>query len=137
MMSGMRWLVIFSVLGVAACTTAEDAACPPGYRPAVLAEAYFGRAIGGRSDVSDAEWAVFAAAELTSRFPEGMSIADIAGQWRGSDGLIVRKAAKRVSLLLSEPERQRPALHEAAEAYRTRFTQDSVLLTETPVCARF
>lgn len=137
MMTGVRWLVILSALGVAACAGADDTACPPGYRPAVLAEAFFGRAVRGRSDVSDAEWAVFAAAELTARFPEGMSVADIAGQWRGPDGLIVRESTKRVSLMLSEPERQRTALHEAAEAYRTRFAQDSVLLTETPVCARF
>lgn len=125
-----------AALLVAACAGSEPSPCPEGFRPGVLAEAYFGRAVAGRADVSDAEWAVFAA-DLTRLFPGGFAIADISGQWRGADGLIVHGPARRISVVLTDPDRQRAGLAEAAAAYRTRFAQDRVLLTEAPVCARF
>jgi hypothetical protein len=133
----MRPFALIAALAVAACAGLDQPSCPAGYRPAVLAEAFFGRAVAGRVDVSDAEWAVFAATELTARFPEGLSVTDIAGQWRNAQGQIVREPTKRVSIVLSEPDRQREALLAAAEAYRSRFAQESVLLTEFPMCARF
>ena len=137
----MRPIALAALLLITACAGIEPTApaltCPEGFRPAVLAEAFFGRAVAGRANVSDAEWAVFAASELTRRFPGGFSVSDVAGQWRGPDGLIVRESTKRVSLVLTEPDRQRGDLHDAAEAFRARFAQDSVLLTEAPVCARF
>ena len=141
MIGCMRPIALAAILLATACAglepTTSSLACPEGFRPGVLAEAYFGRAVAGRANVSDAEWAVFAASELTRRFPGGFSVSEVAGQWRGADGLIVRESTKRVSLVLTEPDRQRPDLNEAAEAFRTRFAQDSVLLTETPVCVRF
>ncbi len=126
---------LLMALAVGGCAVPGE--CPAGYGAAVLAEAYFGRGVAGREPVSDAEWAAFAAAELTPRFPEGMSVADIAGQWRGQDGAIVREPTKRVGIVLSDPDRQRPLLQQAAESYRTTFSQDSVLLVETAACARF
>jgi hypothetical protein len=138
MITLMRTYAALPLLFAAGCAAhGAMPACPPGYRALVLAEAFFGRAIAGRAEVSDAEWAVFAAEELTARFPDGLSITDIAGQWRGRDGRIVREATKRVGIVLTDPDSQRLRLLEAAEAYRARFAQDSVLLTEAPVCARF
>jgi hypothetical protein len=133
----MRTHALLLLLAAGCATEAAGPTCPAGYRALVLAEAFFGRAVAGRADVSDAEWAVFAAEELTARFPDGLSITDISGQWRGRDGQIVREATKRVSIVLTEPEAQRTKLLAAAEAYRARFTQESVLLSEAPVCARF
>jgi hypothetical protein len=111
--------------------------CPPGLAPGLLAEAWFGRAIPGGSLVSDAAWAGFVDAELTPRFPDGLSVTELAGQWRGPDGAIVREPSRRVSVVLTEPARQRPLLAAAASAYRARFSQDSVLVTETATCFRF
>jgi hypothetical protein len=134
----MRPHALFVLLLAAGCATETgQPACPPGYRALVMAEAFFGRTVAGRVDVSDAEWAVFAAEELTARFPDGLSITDMSGQWRGRDGNIVREATKRVSIVLTEPEAQRANLLAAADAYRARFAQESVLLSEAPVCARF
>jgi hypothetical protein len=129
----MRFVLPAALL-LAGCTAAG---CPPGMAPGVLAEAYFGGAIPGGGLVAEGAWDAFADAELTPRFPAGLSVAVLAGQWRGPDGVVVREPSRRVSIVLTEPDRQRPLLAAAAAAYRARFSQDSVLVTETPACFAF
>jgi hypothetical protein len=127
-----------ALLLLAGCAIqAQAPACPAGFTPSVTADAFFGRNIGPRLAVSEADWNRFAARELTPRFPEGFSVADIAGQYRGASGAVVRERSKRVTLVLNDPAAQRARLGEAALAYKVEFGQESVLVTEAVSCARF
>lgn len=130
----MRSALVALVLLLGACAAPG---CPPGMQPAVLAEAFFGRNIGSTLGVDDAAWARFVDAELTPRFPAGLSIADAAGQWRGRDGILVREPARRLSLVLTDAAAQRPLLAEAIAAYKRAFRQDAVLLAEMQACIAF
>jgi hypothetical protein len=135
----MRGLVVLVVLaGCAALPPpAPEAACAPGQSPGVLAEAFLGRHIGVRPGVTAAGFRAFLDAEVTPRFPDGFTFADAQGQFRGADGVIVREAAFRLTVLLPDPATQRARLAEVAAAYKARFRQEAVLLVETPACFVF
>src|SRR5258705_1383008 len=49
-------------------------------------ELMFGRNIAGRLRVGEAAWSRFLAREITPRFPDGLTVLDAAGQWRGPGG---------------------------------------------------
>ncbi len=134
----MRIVAVLVLLaGCVAAPTPPEAGCPPGQNPGVLAEAFLGRNIGTRPGVSAADFRAFLDTEVTPRFPEGFSVADAQGQFRGADGVIVREAAFRLSVLLPDPAAQRPRFAEVTAAYKARFRQESVLVVETPACFAF
>lgn len=132
----MRSAALAALLLLGACAGAQPP-CPPFMRAALLTESFFGRNIGERLGVDEAAWQRFVDAELTPRFPEGLSVADAAGQWRGRDGRIVREPAKRLSLVLTQPAAQRPLLAAAIAAYKRQFDQEAVLMAETSACVAF
>jgi hypothetical protein len=137
----MRGVVLASLLaGCAAPQALPPApapACPAGSSQAVLADAFFGRNIGPRLGVTEAAWRGFVDTELTPRFPDGLSVTDVAGQFRGANGVIVHEPAKRLTLVLTDPVPQRTALAAAVAAYKARFQQESVLVSETVACVAF
>ena len=133
-------LVLALLLGgcVSVDVTAEAGLCPGGLTPATTAELFFGRNIGDRFGVSDEDWKRFLDEEVTPRFPEGLSVFDVAGQWRGADGVIVREPSKALLLILGDdPEGDRARLDAIREAYRKRFRQEAVLMIQRQACVGF
>lgn len=127
-------------LALAACAPAprETEACAAPARERVVADMYFGRNIGGELGVSDAQWEAFVAAEITPRFPDGLTIADAEGQWRDSaTGAIVREPSKQLTVFLSEEGRDRAALQTIADAYKSQFQQQAVALVIERSCVSF
>jgi hypothetical protein len=124
------------VLLLAACATAPT--CPAPSKPATQVDLYFGRDIGGRSQVSDAQWAHFIDEEVTPRFPDGLSVTDAYGQYRDDrTGRISRERSKRLTILIGDATAARPRFEAVVDAYKRRFQQQSVLKVEGPVCAAF
>lgn len=102
------------------------------------AELLFGRNIGGRLAVSERAFARFVAAEITPRFPAGLTVIDAAGQWRDTaTGRIVREKSKLVVLMTGDEPAARERIAAIAQAYKTRFHQQSVGVVTRPVCAAF
>jgi len=100
------------------------------------AELYFGRSIPGGGQVSDENWQRFLDEEVTPRFPDGLTVQDASGQWRGQGG-IVREPSKRLVVVLPGTPGGEAKLAAIRTAYRTRFHQESVLLFETRGCGSF
>lgn len=115
---------------------AQGPVCPDPLKPMLRAELFFGRTIGGRLGVSEAQWARFVAAELTPRFPDGLTVLDGKGQWRGPSGL-VREPSKIVTVVTADDAGVRERIAAVTRAYITRFRQKSVGLLTQPVCAAF
>nr|WP_272886702.1 DUF3574 domain-containing protein [Phenylobacterium aquaticum] len=98
----------------------------------------FGRNIDGRPGVSDADFQSFVDAELTPRFPDGLTVIDATGQWRGGVGRVEREASKLVMLVLPDRSTASLARLDAVRAaYKARFHQESVMILGQPVCAGF
>lgn len=135
----MRLLIAcVSVATLAGCAALPGPACLPPSRPMLSAELAFGRNIGDRLGVSDAEFTRFTAEEITPRFPEGLTVVDGAGQWRDSErGAIVREKAKLVTLVFAEDPAKRIAVREISDAYKQRFKQQAVMISVRPSCVSF
>jgi hypothetical protein len=84
----------FSSQSAASATLHGDAAHPAKTQGWVDTQLYFG--LGPADDaakgVSEAAWRAFLDKEVTSRFPAGLSVVDVYGQWQGKD----EKAPERI-----------------------------------------
>jgi hypothetical protein len=109
----------------------------PGTQALVRSELFFGRLKPDGSVVTDAEWRAFVAEHVTTRFPDGFTVIDALGQYRGRDGQIKEEPTK-VLLIVHGPEpRLRAAIQELRDVYRRLFQQESVLLIESGAHAGF
>jgi hypothetical protein len=136
---------------VTAATILLLAACSPNPAPAPLPATlscavgdsaqvretlYFGR---NRPDgmVSDKEWSSFLAEVVTPRFPQGLTVTDARGQWRGaSEGTVEQERSEVVTLFHPDTEAARRLVQEIALEYKRRFQQEAVLRERTTVCVR-
>jgi hypothetical protein len=135
-----RALLLLPLLAGCAAPLAEPAsACPAGTTAATVAEAFFGRNAGGQEVVGDADWARFMEEVVTPAFPDGLTVQDGAGQWRGRDGRIARERSKVLLVALpgGTAEQALARLAPVRAAYRTRFGQDSVMVATRSGCVGF
>jgi len=123
-MALLRMSLFVVVLVFAGCATA----------PSMVSDRlFFGRAIPGGGEVTEAQWNSFVADMIVPRFPEGFTLWGGSGHWKGDDGAAVSEQ----TCVLEVFHRPDPAvdakLAEIARAYRQRFNQDAVILDRTPV----
>jgi hypothetical protein len=132
-------LAAVALLGLAACTTPPPAAapevCAAPLKPALQVELYFGRTMDKGRMVSEAEWAGFLAEEVTPRFPAGLSVADVEGQWQGPSGRIGRERSKLLIVVVFDAPSHGSKVQAIVDTYKQRFLQQSVLRVERTVCA--
>ena len=127
----MKALALAAALAVLASVgTAAAETCTLPLKPAVQVDLYF-----GRDNASDAAWAEFLASEVTPRFPEGLSVLDVAGQWRDPGGRIARESSKLLILIVFDAPAHAPKVEAVIAAFKKRFNQQSVLRVERAVCA--
>src|SRR4029079_15092373 len=93
-------LVLCAALLMGGCRTLPEA--PADAPTLVRTELFFGLGRKGAPDVSEQEWRDFVDHEITPRFPNGLTLLDAHGQWRGEDGNVVREPS-RVLILLHPP----------------------------------
>ena len=139
-MSILRIAVFFALatFALVSCVPmSEEVACQEGSERYDEYRLFFGRNVGDAEGVSEEDWAEFLADTVTPRFPDGLSVFDAAGQWRDSEGLIVRERSKMV-LILAEPSSDAVGLlDEISEEYKRRFMQESVLRVTDSACVAF
>ena len=135
--------MLFALIALAtvSCTQPKSstAVCPEGWDQVTEYQLYFGRsdATGNPMAVSDEAWTEFLADTITPRFPDGLTVTDGAGQWRGESGEIFREQSKVLTLLVWPDDTALQRLNEIADEYERRFNQESVLLTSAQTCASF
>ena len=112
-------------------------ACPPGQDYLQTAQMFFGRNIGDQPGVSDAEFSKFVDEEMTPRFPDGLTVLDAGGQWRGDENRLIREASKVVLIVLPPRRGVGDRLQAVRAAYKARFHQESVLLITQAACVSF
>lgn len=98
---------------------------------------YFGRSEPSGGVVADGEWKRFLDDVVTPRFPDGLTVFDATGQWRGKSGVLVQERSVVVTILHAPDEASTSAVREIAAEYRRRFGQEAVLRERTATCARF
>ena len=112
--------------------------CLGGQKPSQVAELMFGRKIGDRIAVSEVAWGRFVDREITPRFPAGLTVFNAAGQWQDkSKNRIVHEPSKIVQIVLPGDAEDITRLNEIAEAYKSRFKQQSVAVMVRAACVSF
>ena len=137
--AAIRAIVVLAAMLLlpAAALRAEPQPCPPGFERYGEYRMFFGRSKPGGGTVSDGEWRDFLAAEVTPRFPDGLTVVDAGGQWRDGKGAIGREGAKLLIVLAEPGADATRRTEEIAEAYKSAFDQQSVLRAVETVCAAF
>lgn len=133
---------IAAAFGLAGCATVvadqmPEPKCPPGQEHLRTAQLFFGRNVGTKPGVSEAGFQKFVDEEITPRFPDGLTVMDGGGQWRGSENQLIREASKVVLIVLPKKRDTTQRIDAVRTAYKTRFNQDSVLLVTQAACVSF
>jgi hypothetical protein len=109
--------------------------------PFVRTELFFGTARPDGTAVTEEEWIVFLDREITTRFPDGLTVMTGSGRWREADGDVVQERSMLVILLYPrEAAADSSAKIELIRAaYEEAFEQESVLRSSDslPVCVSF
>lgn len=116
---------------------ASGKACASGFDGVERDTLYFGRAIPTGGQVSDAQWTAFLDATVTPAFPQGLTVIDAVGQWRGASGGVVREPSKLVVLLHPHSAKDDAAIAGIIDTYRKNFGQEAVLQERQNACVRF
>lgn len=124
-------------LGLDRAVLAPGSSCRGAAQAMTRLELLFGTARADGTRVADADWVAFLDAEITPRFPSGLTVLRGAGQWRESDGRLTKEDAF-VLLVWHKTGATREADIEAIRAaYRARFGQSSVLRVDSLSCVSF
>lgn len=126
-------------MSLTACATAPQPppACPAGQQRLRTAQLFFGRNVAGQPQVSEGDFRKFVDEELTPRFPDGLTVLDGGGQWRGPENKLIREASKVVLIVLPKSGDPGQRIEAVRNAYKARFNQDSVLLITQASCVSF
>jgi len=129
---------IILALAWSASANAQSSECRSGQQPRQVAELLFGRKIGDRLGVSEAQWRRFVDREISLRFPDGLTVLDAQGEWRDTArGTIVHEPSKLVEIVLPGKPDDIDALNRIAQAYKSRFRQQSVGIVLRAACVSF
>jgi hypothetical protein len=141
----LKFVCGLALVALAGCATpkppkmaaAVDSGCGVGEHSAQAVQLFFGRNIGKSPGVSEADFDAFLEREISPRFPEGLSVIDTAGVWRGPDGIAVHELGKAVVIVLSGKSDDTERLSAVTAAYKARFAQDSVMTAQNQTCVAF
>lgn len=121
----------------AAGSPARDPSCPGASQAMARLEMIFGTSRPQGAPVGSDEWASFLDAEVTPRFPAGLTVLRGPGQWRGHDGHLAKEQSN-ILVIWHRPTHHAEADIEAIRSiYKQRFDQESVMRVDSVSCVSF
>ena len=95
-------------------------------------ELYFGTDKGGGEAVTDADFNTFVDIYVTPRFPDGLTLLTGKGQFKNSNGVLIREKS-HVLILFYPPQVQdaNKKIQEIRQFYKDGFGQESVLRVDS------
>jgi len=120
-------------------TLSGDAAHPGQTSGWVDTKLYFG--LGPADDankgVSEAAWRAFLDKEVTTRFPDGLSVVDVYGQWQGKRNPVERLRSKCLIVDYLDSQENRDKVEAIRAAWKKMTGDQSVLRVTQPVDVSF
>ena len=108
--------------------------CGPASVAQLRTTLYFGLA-RPKGSVSELEWQLFLRDDVSARFPDGLTVWEAEGQWRGADGVLGHERSKVLLLVHPDTSAARESVQTLIARYRRAFDQQSVLWETARVCA--
>jgi hypothetical protein len=84
--------------------------------------------------VSELEWQLFVRDEVTTRFPDGLTVWDAYGQWRPPGGELTQERSKVLLIVHDDSDAAKKGVLDVIARYRKIFEQQSVLWETARVC---
>lgn len=147
MLTKLRWPVVFFLCftlyagyRVSAASQQASAAHPAQTKGWVDTRLYFGLgpADQPKQGVSEAAWRDFLDHEVTPRFPDGLSVVDVYGQWRDNKkATIERLRSKLLVIDYSDTAKNRAKIEAIRVAWKRRTGDHSVLRVTVPAEVSF
>ncbi len=111
-----------------------------GAEPWIRTELYFGTTLPDGSEMTADQWADFLDAEITPRFPDGLTVLEGYGQFLNSEGIIAGETS--IVLIIFHTgefvDESSASIEEIRDLYEDEFDQESVLRVDSePVCVSF
>lgn len=112
--------------------------CPDGSESIAKVELFFGLDIPGGGMVKPEAWTTFVEEQVTPKFPDGLTIYEVLGQWQDATTGQTIQESSRVLMMLYEPSLENETNIEAIRStYKQQFYQDSVMRLDESVCVSF
>lgn len=105
-----------------------------GATPFARTELFFGTGKPDGSAVTDEEFRAFLDNQITPRFPDGLTLVKGDGQFRNSEGVIIKEESFILILLypVETFKDSSKGIESIRQCYRTTFQQESVLRADDP-----
>ena len=131
------WITISLATLLAACTQTQSPQLCTG-AAMIETRLYFGLSEPSGRQITERQFADFVAKDVTPVLPEGFTIQDAHGFWKdGKTARTISETSKVLVRLHPANADSNAALDRIADAYKARFHQESVLRTDSQVCADF
>jgi Protein of unknown function (DUF3574) len=153
--TGLRLLSLLLLVGVAGCAPTEHAALPTqSAAPTLSGDAahpgrttdwvdtklYFGLGPADHPDqgISEADWRAFLDKEVTPRFPAGLSVVNVYGQWQGeSEKSPERLRSKMLIIDYPDTMENRAKIDAIRAAWKQKTGDQSVMRVTEPADVSF
>jgi hypothetical protein len=104
----------------------------------VREELYFGSDIPAGGMVTDSLWEDFVDQEVVARFPDGFTTVPAVGRYKYQTGEIKKEETRIIILYYSRADEHAPLrVEQIIDAYKRKFSQESVLRVRSKAEARF
>jgi hypothetical protein len=101
-------------------------------------DVYFGRAISGRGDVTEAEWSSFRDRSITPNLPDGYTVLDGTGAWLNPQThTTITETTKILIAATPDTPASLAAIQRIRADYEAAFHQQSVGMTSHQACGSF
>jgi hypothetical protein len=154
MRTSLRWLAPVLALAMSGCahrdamvqapatapTLRGDAAHPGETQGWVRTELYFGLGLADEPDkgIGEAEWRDFLDREVTPRFPAGLSVEDVYGQWLNKNTEKPERLRSKVLIILyAGTDENRAKIDAIRAAWKQKTGDQSVLRVTQPADVSF
>ncbi len=129
----------FPVFVTGCVVNRSSSTCPSGTgSPMRVFELYFGRAINGRGDLTEAEWDKFRNDVIIPNLPNGFTVLDGRGAWLNPQTrTTISETTKIVVAAVPDTAANADAIGRVRAAYVHAFAQLSVGMTSQISCASF
>lgn len=122
---------IVAALSLSACISSKSF---------IKSELYFGLSIPTGGMVDSQQWQHFVDTAISTRFPDGLSIVDVSGQWKDlNTGDIDKEPSRMVIVLYAQAARREASakLNAIKQSYCKTFQQQAVMRVDSRVRVEF
>jgi Protein of unknown function (DUF3574) len=114
-----------------------DDACRASARRMIRLELLFGMSRPDGGTIGPEAWQAFVDTEVTPRFPQGLTVMTGRGQWLGSAGAIAKEQSHMLTVWYPAAADNEAKIEAIRTAYKTRFSQESVMRIDGSSCVSF